>query len=445
MRTEDQNSTLGFPIFADDSAAIGTGKTGLTITATLAKNGGSALDVTPSYTELGNGIYWITPIGAHRDTIGCNVWQFSASGAVIAPVFERIRVAPATIARVDTAETNVLAKLPETGRASSTDDITDVMSEIDERPTIAQFEARTLPSGSYFTTLGTNAPAGWINAAAIASNAITSAKIAANAIGASQIAADAIGASEIAADAVTKIQNGLMLAASYTAPDNAGITSIKTVTDRLDTGLVADGLVWQFTANMLELGPSGGGGGGGSGTGARTVTITVDDGTTALQNAIVRMTEGANTYTATTNVTGVCTFNLDDATYTVSITKSGYSYAGTTLLVDGTEAVTYSMTVVTVTPPDDPALCAVTIPIVNQFGAALPSEVVEIRFNEFVTGADTTALVLSPPPTLTSDDEGLVEVNLLRDGKYSVFYGQDGYKRRLDFTVPDAGSFTVGE
>ena len=182
-----------------------------------------------------------------------------------------------------------------------------------------------------------------------------------------------------------------------------------------------------------------------SGTGARTVTITVNDGSTVLQNARVRLTEGANTFIGLTNASGVVTFNVDDATYAVAITKSGYSYAGATLVVDGDEAVTYSMTQITPSAPDDPALCAVTIPIVNQFGAALPGEVVEIRFNEFATGADTTALVLSPPPTLTSDDEGLVEVNLLRDGKYSVFYGQDGYKRRLDFTVPDAGSFTVGE
>lgn len=94
MRTEDQNSTLGFPIFADDSGAIGTGKTGLTITATLAKNGGTASSVSPTITELGNGIYWVTPIAAHRNTIGCNVWQFAAAGSVIAPAFERIRLAP---------------------------------------------------------------------------------------------------------------------------------------------------------------------------------------------------------------------------------------------------------------------------------------------------------------------------------------------------------------
>jgi len=102
-------------------------------------------------------------------------------------------------------------------------------------------------------------------------------------------------------------------------------------------------------------------GAGGSGTGARTVTITVNDGTTALQNATVRMTEGANTFTALTNVSGIAVFNLDDATYTVSITKSGYSYAGTTLVVNGTETATYSMTVVSVASPTNPDLSAIEV------------------------------------------------------------------------------------
>ena len=39
-------------------------------------------------------------------------------------------------------------------------------------------------------------------------------------------------------------------------------TSIKTVTDKVDTALVVDGAVYQYTANALELGPAGGGGGG---------------------------------------------------------------------------------------------------------------------------------------------------------------------------------------
>jgi hypothetical protein len=53
------------------------------------------------------------------------------------------------------------------------------------------------------------------------------------------------------------------LGAPAGASVSADIAAISTVTARINTGLVADGGVWQFTANMLELGPSGGGGGGG--------------------------------------------------------------------------------------------------------------------------------------------------------------------------------------
>lgn len=44
---------------------------------------------------------------------------------------------------------------------------------------------------------------------------------------------------------------------AYTAPDNAGITSIKGVTDKIDTALQLDGAVYQFTTNALENAPSG--------------------------------------------------------------------------------------------------------------------------------------------------------------------------------------------
>jgi hypothetical protein len=51
---------------------------------------------------------------------------------------------------------------------------------------------------------------------------------------------------------VSQIQSGLATASALAAA--------KTILDKVDTGLVVDGAVYQFTANMLELGPSGGGG-----------------------------------------------------------------------------------------------------------------------------------------------------------------------------------------
>jgi len=85
-----QNSTGGFYVFASDSTSLAAGKTGLTITSTLSKAGGTANAVSPTITEIGNGLYWVAPIAAHRDTLGEIAWQFAATGAVIAPRIEKI-------------------------------------------------------------------------------------------------------------------------------------------------------------------------------------------------------------------------------------------------------------------------------------------------------------------------------------------------------------------
>jgi hypothetical protein len=92
-----QNSAEPFTIFADDETAIGTGKTGLTITATLCKNGQTEFfAVTPTYLELGGGWYRVTPIAAHRNTLGESVWAFSATGAIIAGRREVVALPPYT-------------------------------------------------------------------------------------------------------------------------------------------------------------------------------------------------------------------------------------------------------------------------------------------------------------------------------------------------------------
>ena len=98
----------------------------------------------------------------------------------------------------------------------------------------------------------------------IANNSITASSIQGGAITAAKFAADAITASALAADAVTEIQNGLATLSNQ--------TSIKTTTDRLATMLVADGAVYQYTANALELAP---GGGGGSGDASQTTLLEV--------------------------------------------------------------------------------------------------------------------------------------------------------------------------
>lgn len=163
------------------------------------------------------------------------------------------------------------------------------------------------------------------------------------------------------------------------------------------------------------------GAGTGAGTGARTVTITVNDGTTVLQNAVVRFTEGANTYRALTNASGVATFNLDDATYTVAVSKVGYYYAGTTMIVNGTETATYSMTAINVTPGAGDLttgyLTCLDEEGVAEQGVSVRCQVVQIP-NSGTGFAYDSAVQLE-----TSDVDGLVEFPMIKGARYLVWRG----------------------
>lgn len=116
-----------------------------------------------------------------------------------------------------------------------------------------------MQSGGGSVSLGTNAPSGWLNAAAFSSGAIDANAIAANAIGASELAADA--GAEIATAVRTELATELaridaaistrLASASYTAPSNSDITAIKAKTDQ-----------FVFTvANQVDANALSGGGG----------------------------------------------------------------------------------------------------------------------------------------------------------------------------------------
>jgi hypothetical protein len=159
----------------------------------------------------------------------------------------------------------------------------------------------------------------------------------------------------------------------------------------------------------------------GAGTGARLVTITVNDGTTVLQNAVVRLTEGGNTYRALTNVSGVATLNVDDATYAVAISKVGYSYAGTTIVVNGVETATYSMSAINVTPGSGD-LTTGYLTCLDELGAAeanvsVRCQVVQIPSSGTGFAYDSTVQVE------TSAANGLVEFPMVKGCRYLIWRG----------------------
>jgi len=352
------------------------------------------------------------------------------------------------------------------------------------------------------------------DAMTLAANSITASVLATDCITSGKIATDAIGASELSTAAINAIQSGLATAANQaTLLSNqtaiAGyidteVAAIKAVTDKLDTTLVLDGAVYDFTAAALAAAPSGGGGGGdatadnqtiiiahltdikgatwdssnsleaihddlatvdglvdsiledtgttlpaaisainmGAGSGARTVTVTVNDGSNPLQGATVRLTEGVNTYTASTNASGQATFNVDDATYTVAITKDGYTYAGTSLVITADATPTYSMTAVAITA----APSGYTTGYLYSYDADGDVEAsISYRYRPVSPNAAATGESLSPDwNSVTSDVNGLVEFPKMRLG-VTYEYQRVGNERQVGkFKVPtDASSTTA--
>lgn len=179
-------------------------------------------------------------------------------------------------------------------------------TQLADIPTTAEFEARTLIAAEYASsTHWTATRAGYLDGVLLADNynirvvAVTGSKHIASVVHSVEPAAipedafvdgalsNRVLAANAAAEVATAVRTELAIelgridvtsssrlaSSAYTAPDNASITLIKTVTDRLNTGLVQDGAVWQFTVNMLENGPAGGGGGSGDATLANQVLI----------------------------------------------------------------------------------------------------------------------------------------------------------------------------
>jgi hypothetical protein len=124
---------------------------------------------------------------------------------------------------------------------------------------------------------------------------------------------------------------------------------------------------------------------GSAGTGARSVQITVLDGGTfanAVQSATVRVSRSGQTFAAQTNEFGLVSFSLDDATWTVSITRPGFSFIPATLVVNGNITMAYSMTPIAPTPPAPfTGLCNVQFSVIH-LGMPVPNAPVVATLEE---------------------------------------------------------------
>lgn len=193
-----------------------------------------------------------------------------------------------------------------------------------------------------------------------------------------------------------------------------------------------------------------------TGRGANAVTITVTDGTNPLQNAVVRMASGALSEAITTNVSGLAVFALDAATYTVTITRAGYTSLTTTLVVTGTTNQTYALTALTVTPPASVLVATGVMLVLDENNAAEAGISISLQMTAG-PGVDGYALD-TKIRTATSNGSGIVQfANLRRGATYAVWRGpaNDTFSAsafvvqsaatRKTFVVPNADSFNITE
>jgi hypothetical protein len=81
MRQVEQGAARNVMVFMVDSADHITGKTGLTLTITISKDGAAFASATPTVTARGDGWYSLALTASHTDTLGDLAVHVTATGA----------------------------------------------------------------------------------------------------------------------------------------------------------------------------------------------------------------------------------------------------------------------------------------------------------------------------------------------------------------------------
>jgi hypothetical protein len=218
---------------------------------------------------------------------------------------------------------------------------------------------------------------------------------------------------------------------TYAGGDTSGVTTLLTrlpsvltpqaIWDAATSGLTTAGSIGRLLANN-------------AGTGANLVTVTVTDGTSPLLNAIVRLTQGINSFVASTNSSGVASFALDSATYGITITKAAYQFSPSTIVVTGSANFAEVMTVaVAIGAPADPSQITGFLTTRNAQGLVQPHTSITFQLAT-APGNDSYK---TAPFTAKSDTTGLLQVALRLGATYRATRNGGAW---VTVTVPSSGA-----
>lgn len=146
-----QNTARPFKVYMVDDTDLKTPETALVqgdFTVTLSKSGLAQSAVSPTITPRGNGWYEVTPLAAHRDTLGESAWTFQATGAVDYPRLEDVIAVDNQVASREADTTKIGGQTVTATGTVDADKIANLDAAISTRNAIAPNNAGILANGT---------------------------------------------------------------------------------------------------------------------------------------------------------------------------------------------------------------------------------------------------------------------------------------------------------
>jgi len=173
--------------------------------------------------------------------------------------------------------------------------------------------------------------------------------------------------------------------------------------------------------------------------GGRTVTVTVTDtDTDPIQNASVRLGSGSEQQVILTDVNGVAEFGMSDGTHVLAVSKAGYSFTPTTVVVDGDESVDVEMDIVSITPASDPAQSNAYATTRDGKGNVQATQTIDFWLKKPPSGSGQSYNY--GKFSATSDVNGLLQVALIRLATYAA---RRGNGKEIIFVVDDTSTYAL--
>jgi hypothetical protein len=178
-----------------------------------------------------------------------------------------------------------------------------------------------------------------------------------------------------------------------------------------------------------------------SGTGANAFNVIIVNasGSTAIQGASARMTLNATNILVKTGADGNALFNVDNGTWTVAASMSGYDGNRVTKAVSAAGYQIVKLNAVVTPAAALPDMCSVSVTFYSPDGTVAAGRVIQFMLKTAPTGSGVA--YIGTTKSATSSALGVAATDLWRGAVYEAFC--QGVKIGNDLTIPNAASYVI--